>query len=210
LTAPAVSSRFAAAKLRIANAEVRLPAYTPGAPAGLMTGNFGYHTDTREVTFDVTGAAIPLEAIGKIQSERLPVGGRLNLQARGQGPLKAPEVHATLRLIDLKLGSDVVGSFDGKVDSDGHHLAASIDSAMSTGRLTGKVDVTLGGDYPVTAEVTADRIDFDPFLASAMHLSKLKATVWWTATSRSLGLEPGRKRLRWKRIFRASHLILKK
>jgi len=160
-------------EVRIANAEVRLPAHVPGATPGLLTGNFGYHTDTHEIAFDLTGAGIPLEAIGKIQSERLPVDGRLNLQARGQGPLSAPEVHATLRLIDLKLGNDVVGSFDGKVDSDGHHMAAAIDSAMTTGRLSGKMDVALEGDYPVTGEVTAERIDFDPFLASAMHLSRL-------------------------------------
>ncbi len=87
--------------------------------------------------------------------------------------MRAPELHATLRLIDLKLGSDVVGSFDGKVDSDGQHLSATIDSAMAAGQLSGKMDVTLGGDYPVTAEVTAERIDFDPFLLSALHLSRL-------------------------------------
>jgi len=160
-------------EVRIANAELRLPAHAPGAAAGLATGNFVYHTDTREVSFDLTGAAIPLEAIGRIQSARMPVGGRVNLQARGQGPLRAPELHATLRLIDLKLGNDVVGSFDGKVDSEGHHLRATIDSAMASGSLSGKMDVTLEGDYPVTAEATAQRIDFDPFLGSALHLSRL-------------------------------------
>lgn len=160
-------------EVRIANAELRLPAHAPGAASGLATGNFVYHTDTREVSFDLTGAAIPLEAIGKIQTARMPVGGRLNLQARGQGPLRAPELHASLRLIDLKLGSDVIGSFDGKVDSDGHHLSATIDSAMTSGRLSGKMDVTLEGDYPVTAEVTAERINFDPFIGSALHLSRL-------------------------------------
>jgi translocation and assembly module TamB len=161
-------------EVRIANAEVRLPARTPGAPSGLVTGNLDYHTDTGEVAFDFTGAAIPLEAIEKIQSARLPVGGRLNLQARGQGPIRAPELHATLRLIDLKLGGDVVGSFDGKVDSDGRRLSATIESAMATGRLSGKMDIGLEGDYPVTAEVTAERIDFNPFLTSALHLSRLK------------------------------------
>ena len=30
-----------------------------------------------------------------------------------------------------------------------------------------------GGDYPVTAEVTAERIDFDPFLVTALHLSRM-------------------------------------
>ncbi len=160
-------------EVRITNAEVRLPAHAPGEPAGLLTGNFNFNMGTKEVAFDVTGASIPLEAIKQIQTERLPVGGRLNLQAWGKGPLRSPEVNATMRLIDLKLGKDVVGSFDAKAVSDGRHLTATIDSAMTTGRLSGKIDVTMGGDYPVTAEATAERIDFDPFLMSAMHLSKL-------------------------------------
>ena len=34
-------------EVRIANAEVRLPAHAPGDRAGLLTGNFDYHTDTQ-------------------------------------------------------------------------------------------------------------------------------------------------------------------
>jgi translocation and assembly module TamB len=160
-------------EVRIANAELRLAARAPGAPTGLVTGNLDYHTSSGEVSFDFTGAAIPLESIEKIQMARLPVGGRLNLQAHGQGPLRAPELHATLRLVDLKFGDDVVGSFDGIVDSDGRHLTATIDSAMASGRLNGKLDIGLEGDYPVTAQVTAERIDFNPFLVSALHLSRI-------------------------------------
>ena len=160
-------------EVRIANAEVRLAALAPGAPNGIVTGTVDYHTGTGQVSFDFTGAAIPLEDIGKIQMARLPVAGRLNMQAHGQGPLRAPELHATLRLIDLKLGNDVVGSFDGKVDSDGRHLAATLDSAMASGRLAGKLDVGLQGDYPVSAAVTVERIDFNPFMVSALHLSRL-------------------------------------
>jgi len=163
-------------ELRIANAEVRLAPETPGAAAGLVTGNLDYHTDSGEATFDFTGAAIPLESIGKIQSARLPIGGRLNVQAHGQGPLRAPELHATLRLIDLKLGDDVVGSFDGKADSDGKHLQATIESAMASGKLSGKLDVGLQGDYPVSAQVIAQRIDFNPFLVSAFHLPRLEGS----------------------------------
>jgi translocation and assembly module TamB len=160
-------------EVRIANAEVRLATRVPGTSAGLVTGNLDYHTGTGEVSFDFTGAAIPLEAIEKIQMARLPVGGRVNVQAHGQGPLRAPELHATLRLIDLKLGDDVVGSFDGKVDSDGRHLTATIESAMASGRLDGKLDIGLEGDYPVTAQVTAEQIDFNPFIVSALHLSRI-------------------------------------
>ncbi len=160
-------------EVRIANAELRLPPHVPGAPAGLLTGNFLYHTDTNQVAFDLTGAGIPLEAIERIQTARLPIGGRLNLQLRGQGLLLAPELHATLRLVDLKLGNDVVGSFEGTADSDGHRLSAKIESAMAAGRLSGKMDVTLGGDYPLTGEVTVEQIHFDTFITSAMHLTGL-------------------------------------
>jgi translocation and assembly module TamB len=160
-------------EVRISNAEVRLPGHTPGAPAGLLTGNFLYHTDTKQVSFDLTGAGIPLEAIERIQTARLPIGGRLNVQMRGQGSLRAPELHATLRLVDLKLGNDVVGSFEGTADSDGHQLSTKIESAMAEGHLSGKLDVTLGGGYPLVGDVTVEQIHFDSFITSAMHLSGL-------------------------------------
>ena len=164
-------------ELRISNAEIRLPVSTPGATPGLLTGNFLYHTDTRQATFDITGAAIALDSIEKIQSPYMPIGGRVNLQLRGEGDLRAPQLHGTLRLIDLKLGGDVVGSFDGKVESDGHHLSATMNSAMAEGQLSGKLDLTLSNDYPVVAEISARQIKFDPFIVSGMHLTR------WTGHS---------------------------
>ena len=160
-------------EVQISNAEVRLPAHAPGAPAGLVTGNFLYDLDTKRTSFDLTGAAIPLEAIGRIQTDRLPIAGRLNVQLRGQGSLRSPELHGTLRLVDLKLGNDVVGSFEGTVDSDGHLLSTKIESAMAEGKLTGKLDVTLGGDYALAGDLTVEQIHFDSFITSAMHLGGL-------------------------------------
>jgi len=164
-------------EVRIANAEFRLLASASGASSGLLTGNFLYHTDTRQVAFDVTGAAIALDSIEKIQSPSMRVGGSLNLQVRGEGDLRAPQLHGTVRLVDLKLAGDVVGSFDGKLESDGHHLAATVNSAMKDGQLSGKLDVTLGNDYPVVAEILAKQIKFDPFIVSGMHLTR------WTGHS---------------------------
>ena len=160
-------------ELRVANVELRMPVHAPGTPAGLITGNVLYHPGTTDVTFDITGAGIPLEDIERIQTDRFAVGGRVNLQVRGQGPLLAPEVHGTLRLVDFKVNSEVIGSFDGKLDSDGRRLSASIESALSAGRLAAKVDMNLSGDYPLTGEVTAEQIDFDPVIIYALHLTGL-------------------------------------
>src|SRR5258706_16382967 len=44
---------------------------------------------------------------------------------------------------------------------------------MSEGRLSGKLDVTLGGGYPMVGDVTVEQIHFDSFITSAMHLSGL-------------------------------------
>jgi translocation and assembly module TamB len=160
-------------EVQITNAEVRLPAHVPGAPTGLLTGNLLYHTDSHEVSFDLTGAGIPLEAIERIQTAPFPLGGRLNMQLRGQGSILAPELHATLRLVDLKVGTDVIGSFEGTADSDGHRFTAQLESAMAAGRLSGKLNMTLGGEYPLVGEVTGEQIPFNTFLVSAMHLTGL-------------------------------------
>ena len=66
-----------------------------------------------------------------------------------------------------------MGSFEGKADSDGHRLTATVESAMAAGKLSGKLDVTLGGEYPLVGEVTGEQIPFDTFLVSAMHLTGL-------------------------------------
>src|ERR1700730_8488396 len=39
---------------------------------------------------------------------------------------------------------------------------------MAEGRLSGKLDVTLGGDYPLAGELTVEQIHFDSFITSAM------------------------------------------
>ena len=179
-------------EMRITNAEVRLPAHAPGAPAGLVTGNFLYHTDTKQVSFDLTGAGIPLEAIERIQTARLPLAGRLNAQLRGQGSLAAPELHATLRLMDLKLGDDVVGSFEGTVESDGHQLSTTIESAMADRTVVRQDGCDAWRRLPVAAEVTAEQIDFD-----SIHYVG-------DAPFRSDRAQPGRRAFRNCRIRSAS------
>jgi translocation and assembly module TamB len=156
--------------VRISNAELRLPA-PPGASPGLLTGNLEFDTQSREVSLDVTGAVIPLESIARAQTSRLSVGGQLSFELHAQGPLLAPVLDGSLRIVNLKLGGDVFGSFGGKFSSDGRQLQLQVDSEMSSGHLAGQWAVGLSGGYPVQGEVTIEQMDLDPFLVSALHLS---------------------------------------
>jgi translocation and assembly module TamB len=164
-------------EVRIANAELRLlpPAVSsanPPAP-GLLTGNFTYHTSDGQAVFDLTGAGLPLEGVTRIQTARLPVGGNISFHLSGQGPLFAPKLDGSLRLVDLKLANEVIGSFDARVQSDGSKLALQVDSAIPTGELHGNLGVSLAGAYPLSGQVNVSQIDLDPLIVSALHLSGL-------------------------------------
>ena len=178
-------------EVRISNAELRLlsaKVHTengPGQasptnagrpaslPSGVITGSFSYRTASREIVFDLTGAAIQLEGIERIQTTRLPLGGQLHFQLRGDGPLFAPQLQGTLRLVDLRVGKEALGSFDGKLDSDGRRLRLELNSAMSAGRLQGKLEVALAGDYPIAGDLTIQGMDLDPLIQTGFHLAAL-------------------------------------
>lgn len=166
-------------ELRIYNAELRLlpppssgGAKTPLAP-GMLTGNFLYRMADHQTEFHLTGAVLPLEGIRQIQTARLPVGGKLSFQVNGEGALTSPRMQGSLRLVDLRLGSDVVGSFDGRLNSDGTRLTLQVDSAMSTGSLHGRLQVGLNDDYPITGSGSIAQLDLNALISSALHLSAL-------------------------------------
>jgi translocation and assembly module TamB len=166
-------------EVKISNAELRLlPPPTPGdaqAPiaAGLLTGDFLYRTTDAQVSFDLTGAVVPLAGIERIQAPSLPVGGQLSFRLTGEGPARAPRVDGTLRLVDLRLGDDVLGSFQGKLDSDGTRMTLDVDSEISTGELHSHAEVSLTDGYPVTARISLRQIDVDPFITAGLRLRGL-------------------------------------
>jgi len=165
--------------VRISNAELRLlpPPAVSGAAAppvpGLLTGNFDYNTTDGRTVFDLTGASLPLEGIRQIQTPALPIGGRVSFHLDGEGPLFAPKVQGSLRLVDLRLGDEVVGSFETGLNSDGSNLTLQVDSAISTGELHGSVGVSLRGEYPVSGRIDVAQLDLDPLIVSALHLRAL-------------------------------------
>jgi translocation and assembly module TamB len=166
-------------EVRISNAELRLlpPPIVGGnataAPPGLLTGNFSYNFADSNITLDLTGAALPLEGISRIQTPSLPIGGRLSFHLSGKGPLLGPQVDSSLRLVDLKLGNDVLGSFQGELNGDGAKLALQVDSEISSGELHGHAEVSLRGDYPLSGQVTVHQLALDSLIAAGLHLSGL-------------------------------------
>src|SRR6266581_934841 len=159
---------------RIADAELRFfpPGKENGRGAGIITGSAGYRYQEQTISADLVGAALPLENFEKLQSTRLPVGGQVSFRMRANGPLRAPLGDGTFRVVDLRIGQVIVGSFDGKLTSDGRTAHLELGSAMTTGEVTGGHTLGLADPYPLSGKVSIKNIDLDPFLLAALHLKE--------------------------------------
>jgi translocation and assembly module TamB len=157
---------------RISNAELRFfpPGKENGRGAGIVTGTVGYRYAEQTITVELAGAALPLESFEKIQSSRLPIGGQLSFRVKASGPVKAPLSEGTFRVVDLRVGSEVIGSFDGTLNSDGKMAKLELGSAMSTGEVSGGYTLGLADPYPVSGKMSIKNINLDPFLQTALHL----------------------------------------
>ncbi|MFZ0818572.1 MAG: translocation/assembly module TamB domain-containing protein [Candidatus Acidiferrales bacterium] len=161
------------ASVRISNAELRLTPSGKNQSPSLLTGNFGFRFADSNVDFDLTGAVIPIEGIRRIQTPRLPLGGTLSFQLRGNGPILAPAAQGTMRLVDLRAGQDVLGSFEGKLDSDGKRVRIELSSALPADRLRGFVELGFTGNLPIFGELDVKDMAPDPLIRAGLHLEGL-------------------------------------
>ena len=161
-------------RAQIANAELRFfpPGKESGRGAGIITGSASYRFGAQTFSADLVGAGLPLENFEKIQSRRLPVGGQLSFRMNAEGSLLAPAGEGTFRVVDLRVGQAVIGSFEGNLKSDGAAAHLELSSAMATGEISGGYTLALAQPYNLNGKVSIKNIDFDPFLLTALHLEK--------------------------------------
>jgi len=158
-------------EVRIANAELRL--FAPGKEkvgSGIVTGNAGYRFTDETIALDLVGAGLPLEKFEKIQSARMPVGGQMTFRMKASGPARAPQGEGTVHIVDLRVGQETIGSFDGTLTSDGREAKLELSSAMTDGSISGGYTVGLTEPYPVHGKAYIKNINLDPFLVTYLHL----------------------------------------
>ncbi len=108
----------------------------------------------------------------KLQSRRLPVGGQLSFRLQVNGPIRTPQGEGTFRVVDLRVGQEIIGSFEGNLKSDGANAHLELGSAMTTGEVSGGYTLALAEPYSLSGKATIKNIALDPFLLTALHLEK--------------------------------------
>jgi autotransporter translocation and assembly factor TamB len=157
---------------RINTAELRIfpPGTENGHGAGIITGNISYQFPDKSVSVDLVGAGLPLEDFDDIQLPRLPVAGQLTFRLKANGPFYAPAGEGSFRVVDLRIGQEIIGSFEGTLTSDGKLAKLVLSSAMSNGSVSGRYTLGLEDPYPIQGKVIIQNINLDPFLQTALHL----------------------------------------
>jgi translocation and assembly module TamB len=163
---------FSPDQVLVKDAELRVfaPGKEGGRGAGIITGSLGYAFANQTVNADLVGASLPLEDIQKLQWARLPVSGLITFRVKASGPVAAPQSDGTFRVVDLRVGQEVIGSFDGTLTADGRTAKLELGSAMTTGGISGGVSLGLSEPYALNGKVSVSNIDLNPFLMTALHI----------------------------------------
>jgi translocation and assembly module TamB len=74
--------------------------------------------------------------------------------------------------VDLRVGQETIGSFDGTLTSDGSEAKLELSSAMTDGSISGGYTVGLTEPYPVHGKAYIKNINLDPFLVTYLHLGR--------------------------------------
>ena len=157
---------------RIANAELRLfpQEKEPGHGAGIVTGTAEYNFADRTASVDLVGASLPLANFQKLQSPRFALDGQVSFRLKASGPPLAPRGEGTFRVVDLRVGQSVIGSFDGTLTSDGQTARLELGSAMTAGEISGAYTLTLTDPYKIEGKVAVKNMGLDALIMGALHL----------------------------------------
>jgi translocation and assembly module TamB len=161
-------------EVRLSNAELRFfgPAVEKTGGAGIVTGSVAYRYADESLTTDLVGASLPLANFGRIKASGVPLDGQMSFRLKSSGPLRAPLADGSFRVVNLQVGSEVIGSFGGDLQSDGKLAQLKLNSAMSEGAITGGITLGLADPMPLDGKISIRNINLDPFLLSALHLGK--------------------------------------
>lgn len=141
--------------------------------SGHLTGGLTYRPAERTVDFQTIGTGISLAQFRFLQSKSLPIAGDIDFDLRGSGLITSPQAHGTLQLIDLKFGTEVLDSFSGTLNSDGHTAFLDLQSTRTRGKLAAHFQMGLSDDYPLSGKMDVRQIDLDPFIVAGLHLDHL-------------------------------------
>ena len=129
-----------------------------------LTGTASYNLASEGFALTLTGNNFDLAHISRLQSKRLPVGGRAGFTLTGSGTVSQPSLTAQIAVRNLVLGGEQEGDLVATALTRGAdlHLEARANTQMASANLNG--DIILRDDWPAELHLDLAKLDFDPLL----------------------------------------------
>ncbi len=134
-----------------------------------IAGEAEYRPADKSYRFQLAGERVPLGEISRLRSERRPVSGLASFRVSGSGTLDRPALDATVRVSDLVVSGERVGSLSAVVETRNTQLTAQVESQFLQGDIRGNVSADMTGDFPARGRIEFTAVDLDPLLASAVR-----------------------------------------
>lgn len=160
-------------QLHLAHDEIRLWPAELRRGKGHAAGNLLIHPQQLTAEYDISGSDIPLEDLGLFQKSSLPLSALVDFHVHASGPIFAPSGQGSLRLINVRSGSDVEGELAAQLTSDGQSVRIALASLLTVGKLEGQVVIGLAPDHPVSGRLAVEQVDMNAFIVSGLHLRQL-------------------------------------
>jgi translocation and assembly module TamB len=141
-----------------ANLTVQMPAGTARADVDYLPKTQGYRAQVQAQNFR-------LEKLQSIAARNMGIAGAVNLNVKGQGTVKDPQLEATLEIPQLQMKQQMVQGIKLQTTVRNHMATIALDSDVAKTFI--KAHGTVGIEMPYMADVKLDtgKIDFQPLMA---------------------------------------------
>jgi translocation and assembly module TamB len=141
-----------------ANLTVQMPAGTARADVDYLPKTQGYRAQVQAQNFR-------LEKLQSIAARNMGIAGAVNLNVKGQGTVKDPQLEATLEIPQLQMKQQTVQGIKLQTTVQNHIATIALDSDVAKTFI--RAHGTVGIETPYMADVKLDtgKIDFQPLMA---------------------------------------------
>jgi translocation and assembly module TamB len=152
------------AEVGLAGQQVQIPSFTVSQNGAHIQAAGSYDLHAKNFRLEAHGRDFDLAHIQKAQSPRLALEGHGNFDMTASGTVEQPIVQAKLTVTDIVANGEHIGDIHVDAVTRGRELGLTLRSQIEEASLSIDGKIQLVGDFPGTATVHFESLDFDPIM----------------------------------------------
>src|SRR5579859_7984188 len=133
--------------------------------AGTADARLTYLPKTQHYEVTLTTNGLKLDQLQSAQQHVGSVRGVLNLNVRGQGTVKDPQLQADAQIPQLQISGQTFSGIDAQIGLNHQHANVSLESVVEQGYVHVKGGIDLTGQYQADATVDVRALPIGPLIA---------------------------------------------